>query len=588
MEEEMRGYNIRKKPSVSQANGDQENGSQANDFSRRAFLGGALAAGTAAAAAIAGCTPSNSGNGGSGNGGGNGGPPSGSGGPAVVEWPANEELAPTFAGEDGPIAFVAEPIPENEIVATETFDVVIAGFGPAGMAASISAAQSGLSTVVVEKGSLGTYRSSTMGGLDDRIHHKLGVIADKAEWLEDAMNNCGFRNNQAIYQRWLDVHAEAVNWWLDLFEVPDEQFILTFNSSGMFPDFKQPYGRTAITRSWNSSINLPLPPPEIVALMTQKATAAGADLRFDTPAVQLVKEGDAVVALIVETTTGYLRLNANKGVILATGGYEYNSEKLKRSCRPRDLALIGWMNATMTNTGDGHEMGLAVGAIEDDYPHPLMLDPANLMPFVRVNKTGKRFCAEYEPYNHLANAIQQQPGAMCWVICDSNAVEAVNRMWTPVSGAFGMPDMWGGMAMSAEPDHRGNPSYTADTLEGLAEQMGVPADAFAATIKQWNDDCAANGDSVFSYPKEMMTAIATPPFFAHFEMAESLATGGGLQVTPDSEVIDKNGKPITGLYAIGNVSGSMFSNTYPHNLNAISHSRCITFGYWVAKHLAAT
>jgi succinate dehydrogenase/fumarate reductase flavoprotein subunit len=471
-------------------------------------------------------------------------------------------------------------------VATEDFEVVIAGFGPAGMAASISAAESGLKTVVVEKGQLGTYRSPTIGGLDDRIHQQLGVIADKKEWLDDAMVNNGFRANQAIYQRWLDVHAEAVNWWLDLFGVPDEQFILTFNSSGMFPDFKEPYGKTSVTRSWNSSINLPMAPPDIVTLMTDKATAAGADLRFETPAVQLVKEGDAVVALVVQTAEGYVRLNASKGVVLATGGYEYNSKKLVECCRPRDLALIGWMNATITNTGDGHEMGKAIGAIEDDYPHPLMLDPANLMPFVRVNKVGKRFCSEYEPYNHLANCLQQQPGAMDWVICDSNAVEAVNRMWTPVSGAFGMPDMWGGMAMSAEPDPRGNPSYTADTLEDLARQMGVPEDSFVATIEQWNADCAAAGDSVFSYPKEMMTPIAVPPYFAHYERAESLTTTGGLQITPDSEVIDINGQPIPGLYAIGNVSGSMFANTYPHNLNALSHSRCITFGYWVGRSLA--
>ena len=56
------------------------------------------------------------------------------------------------------------------------------------------------------------------------------------------------------------------------------------------------------------------------------------------------------------------------------------------------------MNGTKTNTGDGHEMAKAIGAMEDEYPHPLMLDPEQLMPYLRVNKRGVRFTAEYEAY----------------------------------------------------------------------------------------------------------------------------------------------------------------------------------------------
>lgn len=52
-------------------------------------------------------------------------------------------------------------------------------------------------------------------------------------------------------------------------------------------------------------------------------------------------------------------------------------------------------------------------------------------------------------------------------------------------------------------------------------------------------------------------------------------------------MLNTEAQPIAGLYAIGNVSGSMFSGTYPHNENCLSHSRCVTFGYNVAKTLAA-
>ena len=130
-------------------------------------------------------------------------------------------------------------------------------------------------------------------------------------------------------------------------------------------------------------------------------------------------------------------------------------------------------------------------------------------------------------------------------------------------------------------------ALTADTLEELAEKMGVPVDAFVASIEHWNEMCDAGEDSDFHFPGRMMHRIDTAPFYATKEMASCLCTAGGLQITPSSEVLDTSAQPIPGLYAIGNVSGSMFSGTYPHNENCLSHSRCVTFGYNIAKTLAA-
>lgn len=135
----------------------------------------------------------------------------------------------------------------------------------------------------------------------------------------------------------------------------------------------------------------------ISAKLQEKIAAAGAEVLFNTPVVQLVTEGAKVVGAIVKGENGYVKYLTAKGVVLATGGYEFNPEKLAACCRPRDLALGHWMNGTKTNTGDGHEMAKAIGAMEDEYPHPLMLDPEQLMPYLRVNKRGVRFTAEYEP-----------------------------------------------------------------------------------------------------------------------------------------------------------------------------------------------
>ena len=283
---------------------------------------------------------------------------------------------------------------------------------------------------------------------------------------------------------------------------------------------------------------------------------------------------------IVKGENGYVKYLTAKGVVLATGGYEFNPEKLAACCRPRDLALGHWMNGTKTNTGDGHEMAKAIGAMEDEYPHSLMLDPEQLMPYLRVNKRGVRFTTEYEAYNHLANAIQAQPGAYNYYIVDANVMDIVDSIWTPSSSCYGPKEVWAGAATSDK-------ALKADTLEELAEKMGVPVDAFVATIKHWNEMCEAGADTDFHFPGKMMHKIDTAPFYATKEMASALCTVSGLQITAKSEVLNTEAQPIEGLYAIGNVSGSMFSGTYPHNENCLSHSRCVTFGYEVAKTLAA-
>lgn len=498
----------------------------------------------------------------------------------VNGFPACEaELGGVNAAGQGEVAFVADPIPASDIVETVDVDVLVCGQGPAGMAAALACAEQGLAVTAVEKGASPTWRSATMGAFHDRIHKKYGVAFDTRQWLDDAMVNCAYRGDQAVYQTWIDTCDEAVDWFLDELGLDDADYRLTFNA-GDFPEFTAAYDELSLSRSWNTSINIPLDTAAIADTLQTRIAAAGGKVLFNTPVVQLVTDGGRVTGAIVKMDAGYVQYNTAKGVVLATGGYEFNPAKLAACCRPRDLALGDWMNGTKTNTGDGHEMAKAIGALEDEYPHPLMLDPQQLMPYLRVNKRGVRFTAEYEAYNHLANAIQAQPGAYCYYIVDANVMDIVTSIWTPSSSCYGPKEIWAGAATSEN-------ALVADTLEELADKMGVPADAFVATIERWNAMCDAGADEDFHFPGNMMHKIDTAPFYATKEMASCLCTAGGLQITPKSEVLDTDAQPIPGLYAIGNVSGSMFSGTYPHNENCLSHSRCVTFGYNVAKTLAA-
>ena len=124
-----------------------------------------------------------------------------------------------------------------------------------------------------------------------------------------------------------------------------------------------------------------------------------------------------------------------------------------------------------------------------------------------------------------------------------------------------------------------------DTLEELAELMEVPVDEFTATIERWNEMAAAGKDEDFNFPGDMMMTIDTPPFYATKEYADGLCTVGGLLVDAECRVLDKDRQPIEGLFAAGIVSGGMFYNTYPHNLNCLSHTRNCLMGYTIGQVL---
>ena len=499
--------------------------------------------------------------------------------PSKAVWPVVEEIEPSAAGE-GEAAFVEEAIADDEIVAVHDVDVVVCGLGPAGDAAALSCAEQGLTVVAVEKRAYGNYNSATLGGTTSKVHEHWGMTYDTDLWMADAMVDCAFQGSQELYRNYLEKNGEAVDWYISHFDDQDlDDYPLTF-AAGDFPDFRDQYDETSLTRSWNTSFNLPYASTDLASMLADIITEAGAEIRYSTPACRLVTDGEgAVTGVVVKGEDGYEKYNCAKGVVLATGGYEFNLQMLKERCRPRSIPG-SWLTVTSGNTGDGLRMGLAVGAAEDEYPQPIMLDPEQLMPYLRVNRLGKRFTPEYEPYGHLALSIQAQPGTYDFYVVDSALDEKIDKIWTPSSSCYGAKEVW---VAAAQSDN----ACQADTLEELAGLMGVDAETFVATIERWNEMAEAGEDSDFGFPGDMMMTIDTPPYYATKEYADGLCTAGGLLVDTNCQVLDVDREPIPGLYAAGIVSGGMFYNTYPHNLNCLSHTRNCLMGYTIGQVLGA-
>ena len=111
-------------------------------------------------------------------------------------------------------------------------------------------------------------------------------------------------------------------------------------------------------------------------------------------------------------------------------------------------------------------------------------------------------------------------------------------------------------------------------------------DALKATVDRYNELCAKGEDEDFGKNPSTLLPMDEPPYYAIEESGSCLTTVSGLKVNERSQVLSTTGKVIDGLYALGNTSGSMFFGTYPHHISAVSHGRCLCFGYLVGRTLA--
>ena len=129
-------------------------------------------------------------------------------------------------------------------------------------------------------------------------------------------------------------------------------------------------------------------------------------------------------------------------------------------------------------------------------------------------------------------------------------------------------------------------SWKADTLEELAALIGVPEETFLATVKRYNELVYNGRDTDFGKRRELLTALNTPPYYA-IKFGPSLLTiPAGLKIDVKLRVLDRDRRPVPGLYAVGNASGSIYAVDYPLTIPGNDLGRCLTWGYLCGRALA--
>lgn len=558
-------------------------------LSRRRFLQGACGATAAFAGStlLSGCTPSK---------------PTNGAALASTESEATSELIGMqtlrtnrefsfFEPPQGRRAFIEEPIASNEISDTLECDLLVCGAGLAGVCTALSAADAGLDVIVIEKTENGNFRGSEIGVLNGEYVKSQGVTFNEADYLNTALQDAQYRCNPLLWQTLIANCGIAADWLIEI------------SKDKLTPVYPQPInGSNIVVENGIATYRDQLRFKEgrmvdVGPILISIAEEKGVSFQYSTPAVQLVQNDQgAVTGAIAKNSRGeFLQINSKKGVALCTGGYENDWEMLRESVREEDLVIGSWGFA-IQNTGDGIKMGVAAGATIDGYPHVLMRDPGGAvkshnagatgvlgLSWPRVNENGLRFVNECLAVNLKANAIAQQVGGHCWCIfAGPDPVTAFSN--TNYREDTSIVATW-------EPDHIINDILLSDiqvfdSIEELASTCGINLDNLKKTIDELQVHFETGVDATWGADNSFAFDWTSGPYYAMEEAGSALATVSGLTVNELSEVLDGAQKPIGNLYAIGNVSGAMFANTYPHELSGVSHGRCLTFGYLLGQRLA--
>ena len=319
-------------------------------------------------------------------------------------------------------------------------------------------------------------------------------------------------------------------------------------------------------------------------------------VRFDTP----VAEGATG-----EVTAGEVTVDARRGVILATGGFEWNEALVRAFLRgPMDTPA-----GVPTNTGDGLDMAIDAGAAlgnmaqawwatmahipgEEAWGAPryhLVLVERTRPGSIMVNGAGERFCNEAANYNALGGAFHQLDPA---TLRHANAAA-----WLVVDDRYRRRYALPGCRRGAEPPawvHRG------DTLAELATAIGVPPAALSETVSEFNRHAAAGADpafgrgasvyDLFNGDRTLPGAAATlgtldePPFYAVAIRIGALGTSGGPRTDERGRVLSRSGSTIPGLWAAGNVMAAPTATVYAGAGGTLGPA--MTFGYLAGRDAA--
>ena len=342
---------------------------------------------------------------------------------------------------------------------------------------------------------------------------------------------------------------------------------------------------------------------------------AGMDLDIpvwlSSPVSKLVVKFDGVAGAVVQHEGKSIRITAKRGVVLACGGFPHDVERRKQLFPHAPTGKEHYSPSPESNTGDGLRLAESVGGrVDPTIPHAAAWVPTSVttrkdgskgvMPHfidrakpgvISVTAKGKRFTNEGNSYHDFVQAMvkacEGEPEVSAWLLCDHKVLRNYGL------GCVAPAPLPIGRHLRSGYLQRGA------TIGELARKIGIDPATLEATVAQFNAAAQTGEDPAFgkgskAYNRYQGDALVTPnpcvaplengPYYAIKLVVGDIGTFAGLVTDEKTRVLDPAGKPIKGLYAVGNDAASVMGGNYPGA--GITLGPALTFGYVAAMQLA--
>lgn len=537
-------------------------------------------------------------------------------GATVTSTALKTAIAQAIEKAGGDIAAFQKPVPEKikkvAGITKGSADLIIVGAGGAGLSAAVTAKDLGVKNVLVlEKMPViggNTLRcASAFNAADPDRQKALPMTETLKEAVVKAINEKPVSEEHAKLMADVKAKYEAYlkSGSKTLFDCPEWHALQTYNGGdkvGQIPLIRQYSNNVLDTLHWMQSKGSPvmdrvsqgagalwqrthqLDAPAGLGLIDplyQAAVKQGVNFKLGMRVQDLIlnDKGRVIGVTATDKVGNKYEFTSKDGVILATGGYSQNKEMRQKSAPHLTSEMVSTNQPGAT--GDGIIIATRHGAdttgMNYVQVYPLATPGtgalqgrarkmSGLDDVIDVNKNGKRFVKEDARRDEFVAAIKKQPGGVVYDINDSSIVKPLNSFNEDVETLVSIGRI-----------------YKADSLADLAKQLGMPADKLEATVAEFNKMVEAKKDPKFGR-KLFDRPIVKPPFYATPRAPSIHHTMGGLQISTNAQVLDKNGKPIPGLYAAGEVTGGIHGS---NRLGGNATADVLTFGRIAAKSAVA-
>ncbi|SFK67904.1 FMN-binding domain-containing protein [Lachnospiraceae bacterium KH1T2] len=512
-----------------------------------------------------------------------------------------EKVNVDWLGEEPEIA-------EADIKEKVECDVLVIGAGSSGAFAAAAAAELGAKTILIEK-----FKHDMASGIRDTFA-AVGSSQQKADghdvdpkkyvrYLRDWSQ--GY-TSPALAKAFVENSGELIDWYTDVLKQGGMDFAHEIDEEN--PDANYEVMDVGHSVQYTSEYYEQLTLDKVL----DYAQGKGLEVRYEVTMVKLIKDGERVCGIIAKNSDDtYSQYNAKGGVIVATGGYSANDDMMN-ALQPWSVEQTCINYSKSGSKGDGIKACLWAGAAFDNTHSAMIFDRGAVkpdesgkvddgklfwmgsQPFLKVNLAGKRFMNEFQPYDYILHTADTQKDHTYITVWDSSwkddvaqfATHGCSRLIPHANGTLPVFDIPTVEGFNKELLEQGY-IVEADSIEELAEKIGVPTDTFTKTVEDYNDIVDAGEDMEFGKEKNHLSKLDAAPFYAARQAGGYLiCTLDGIKIDESMRALSTAGDPIEGLYVCGDCSGNYFSGSYPNMLSGCAAGRSATFGRLCGKYAA--